>query len=105
MPPSGGNAYLILAHQYIATNLSGLDPGPPPNPPLPGFINENMTRARELLIQYQGDIDIDKNDYPEDRAEAILIAGYLDDFNNGLLAPPGPGWPHCDDWLPPLILI
>jgi hypothetical protein len=102
MTPSGGNAYLILAHQYIATELNELDPGPPPNPPLPGFIAENMTAAVSLLTNptYEGAIDITPKDNPH-RALAIQIAGILDDFNNGLYFP-GPGWPHCDN--PPLML-
>jgi hypothetical protein len=95
MSPLGGNAYIILAHQYIATELNGLDPD---NPSLPDFVNENMTSAALLLQQYEGDIYIPK-DSP-DRAIAIYIAGILDDFNNGLL-----GWPHCDDQFTPFSIL
>jgi hypothetical protein len=86
MPPSGGNAYLILAHQYIATELNGLKEGY-----LPSEVAGWMTAAAENLTYYESTMDIPKGS--QDRADAIFLAGALANFNEGFY----PGWKHCDD--------
>jgi hypothetical protein len=93
-PPKGGNAYLILAHQYIATELNGCYNDPIP---LPGNIQNIMDDASVLLDSYDNNFH-PKTGMPDipsggDRAEAIILAYILDDFNNGYL-----DWPHCDDY-------
>ncbi|MFE3845435.1 hypothetical protein ACFL1L_01055 [Thermoplasmatota archaeon] len=90
MSSKGGNAYLILAHQYIATELNSIA-----NSGLPPDIQTEWLAAQPLLTQYCNDLDIpkknpDKTKNP-DRDTALNIAKILDDFNNGLY----PGWPHC----------
>jgi hypothetical protein len=83
----GGNAYYILAHQYMAAVLNienGADP----------FVLEDVLTDAAALLYYwatEGPRTIPRND--PDRQTAILYADILDDFNNGLL-PGGPG--HCD---------
>jgi hypothetical protein len=84
MPPKGGNAYIILAHQYIAAELNKYYEGNPSS--LPSSIANLMTQAYDLLDMY------DTNMFGIPRAQAISIASTLDDFNNGYL-----DWPHCDD--------
>lgn len=82
--PSGGNAYYILAHQYIAATLNktaGADTS---------VVNAHIAYAAELLDQYDG--------YPMKmtemsgsvRNEFIATATLLDQYNNGIT---GPG--HC----------
>ena len=85
-PPRGGNAYIILAKQYIGAALNVGN-----GTSIPGDVFDAWLDAQDLLLNYESDGDIDKKDEPEDRAEAIYLAGILDDYNNGLL---GPG--HCD---------
>jgi cysteine-rich repeat protein len=79
-PPKGGDAYLILAHQYIAYKLnqaSGAN--------LPGDL---ATQAEGYLNTYNP-TEVPKKS--ADRSSMIELAGTLDQYNNGLL---GPG--HCD---------
>jgi hypothetical protein len=87
-PSAGGNAYIILAHQYIAAELNSLMNGN-----LPDSINENWSIAMTILDDdnYDLNISIPKDD--PNRDLAITIANTLDNFNNGNY----PGWPHCDD--------
>jgi len=59
---------------------------------LPQIIIDEMQIAESILQNYEDIINIPKKEFPEDRAEAIRIAGILDHFNNGYF----PGWPHCD---------
>jgi hypothetical protein len=87
MDSRGGNAYIILAHQYIAAELNGLNN----DDPLPSHITDIMGDAELLLIDYQSSLEIPKKN--PDRSYAITLAGELDGFNNGYF----PGWPHCDD--------
>jgi hypothetical protein len=102
-PPSGGNAYYILAHQYMAARLNTLKDE---NPADDTLIEDDMLTAAALLDYYDeypgGPIipkEFDPGDPPplfdeDDRALAIEIANTLDQFNNGEL----PGGPlHCDD--------
>jgi hypothetical protein len=96
-PPSGGNAYYILAHQYMAAILNSLKDEDPAS--LASIASE-MAQATALLDfydTYPGGpyIPADGTEFsPNDRELAISIAEILDQFNNGDL-PGGP--PHCDD--------
>ncbi len=102
--PSGGNAYFILAHQYIAAYLNSIKVDNPA--PLTTVLNE-MADAYDLLDHYDtytggpnipaDGIVFSGTDYGNDRAMAIDIASTLDLFNNGDL-PGGP--PHCGDPAP-----
>jgi hypothetical protein len=86
MKPKGGNAYIILAHQYIAAALNVGN-----GASIPDDVFAAWLVANDLLDDYKAEGDIDKKDEPEDRAWAIDLAGLLDDYNNGYI---GPG--HCD---------
>jgi hypothetical protein len=85
MPPKGGNAYLILAHQYIAAELNQLN-----GAYVPSEVQDAMDQAEALLIEYQYDLSIPKRG--GDRALAIELYELLDDYNNGYI---GPG--HCSE--------
>ncbi|MDF1513805.1 MAG: hypothetical protein P1S60_08355, partial [Anaerolineae bacterium] len=93
-PPSGGNAYIILAHQYMAARLNMLSPAYSPDYFNPG----TMDAAETLLKDYATPVDgvpIIPKDAPDgDRAEAIMLAEILDKYNNGF-PDFSPG--HCDD--------
>ena len=82
--PKKGNAYIILAHQYIAAELNAVNGASVPDDVLDAWLD-----ARELLEEYQDEETIPKKSM--DRDLAIDLASMLDDYNNGLL---GPG--HCD---------
>jgi hypothetical protein len=97
IPPSGGNAYYILAHQYIAAILNSKKADHPADTTL---IEGALGQAEALLDAYD---TYDGGPYipadgvlvsgDDDRALAISIADTLDQFNNGVL----PGGPtHCD---------
>ncbi len=76
--PPKGDAWYILAHQWIAATLngaSGADAG------------DEITQALSDAADLVDDCSISD----ADRAAAIALAGMLDDYNNGLT---GPG--HCD---------
>jgi hypothetical protein len=85
--PKGGNAYYILAHQWIAAYLNSIKDEDPAF--LTGeieaafmdaqFFFENTTPEEALLLS------------PEDREEVIGWADTLADFNEGIT---GPG--HCE---------
>jgi hypothetical protein len=83
-PPKGGNAYLILAHQYIAAELNML------NGADASAVSDEYETAGEILDQYDGDMSIPKRS--SDRTEAVQLYGSLDAYNNGYI---GPG--HCDE--------
>jgi len=85
MVPKGGNAYIILAHQYIAAEMNQLN-----GASVPPEVASAMDAAGELLVNYQGDLKIPKKG--DDRALAIELYSLLDDYNNGLV---GPG--HCSE--------
>jgi len=82
--PKGGNAYIILAHQYIAAELNVVNGASIPDDVLTAWY-----AAQELLEEYMDEGTIPKNS--EDRAWAIDLAYMLDLYNNGEI---GPG--HCD---------
>lgn len=79
-PPAGGNAYYILAHQYIAVvlnQLSGADTS---------AVSTELALAAQLLADYTPSSSITG----ALRDSFINTAGALDDYNNGVI---GPG--HC----------
>ena len=86
MPPKGGNAYIILAYQYMAATLNKLS-----GAMMPADVTTILGQAGALLDlkDYDVLIEIPKDD--PNRAIAIELAGTLDDYNNGVI---GPG--HCD---------
>jgi hypothetical protein len=83
--PKGGNAYFILAHQYIAAELNVLN-----GASIPDDVLAAWNQAGGLLVEYQDDMSIPKKG--GDRALAIVLYELLDDYNNGLI---GPG--HCSE--------
>ncbi len=82
--PTKGNAYIILAHQYIGAELNVVNGTSVPDEVLAAWY-----LAQDLLVEYMDDGVIPKK--TDDRALAIYLAGVLDDYNNGLLGPC-----HCD---------
>ena len=81
--PKGGNAYIILAHQYMAARLNILD-GAATTP----AVNTALGWATTFFSTYTPSSTLSK----AVREQAIAYADVLDDYNNGEI---GPG--HCDD--------
>ncbi len=89
--PRGGNAWYILAHQYIAAELNVLN-----GAAIPPAVLADWTAAGAMLQQW----DADGPGTPGDnliprgpnRNAAIALAGSLADYNEGVT---GPG--HCDE--------
>jgi hypothetical protein len=86
-PPSGGNAFLILAHQYMAATLNTLDGASVPDP-----VAAALTAAAGLLDNYSGSIPAVRNITRADRDTMLALAGTLAAYNEGST---GPG--HCDE--------
>jgi len=87
-PPAGGNAYYILAYQYIAAVLNGY------NGADTSYVAQELADAFALLDFYASGrlIPADGTEFSmNDRAMAIELAYILDEFNNGY-----GGVPHCD---------
>jgi hypothetical protein len=82
-PPAGGNAYYILAHQYIAAKLNVLN-GASTTPE----VNTALSWAENFFATYTPTSALSE----EVRNTAISHAGILDQYNNGLI---GPG--HCSE--------
>lgn len=77
--PTGGNAYYILAHAYIAAVLNGFAGADAPDAQMAfALAFFELHTPTEVLSR-------------ADRQAAIAAAGVLDSFNNGFL-----GFPHCD---------
>jgi hypothetical protein len=83
-PSKGGNAYIILAHQYIGAELNVVN-----GTSIPDEVLEAWYAAQDLLVEYLDEGKIPKKS--ADRTLAIDLASILDDYNNGVI---GPG--HCD---------
>jgi hypothetical protein len=81
--PKKGNAFYILAHQYMAAVLNTYA-----GASQPASVVSAISQAGALLSSYSGSSLIPKSD--PDRATAIWLAGILDDYNTGKI---GPG--HC----------
>lgn len=87
-PPQGGNAFLILAHQYMAARLNQLN-----GASVPAAVQAAMTEAVALFEKYDNDGIPKPSDISRtDRARMIELAGILGSFNEGKT---GPG--HCDE--------
>jgi len=82
-PPSGGNAYYILAHQYIAARLNILN-GAASTPQ----VDAAIAWATTFFNTYKPSSSLNKTL----RAQAISNANLLDQYNNGYI---GPG--HCSE--------
>lgn len=82
-PPSGGNAYYILAHAYIAAKLNILNDASSTQ-----AVNAAMAWAETFFNTYTPLLKLSKTV----RDQAISYAGILDSYNNGYI---GPG--HCDE--------
>lgn len=85
-PPSGGNAYYILAHAYIAAYLNGL------NGADTSAVSAELTHAAQLLNQYDGNPNSMSQIKGAVRNDFIATAQTLDQYNNGYI---GPG--HCSE--------
>ncbi|MGD2109198.1 MAG: hypothetical protein PVI86_07380, partial [Phycisphaerae bacterium] len=85
-PPRRGNAYYILAHQYIAAELNALNEAAVPDDVLDAW-NEATT-----LFETYTPNEIRSRQNRDVRAQFLALAGLLDDYNNGLI---GPG--HCTE--------
>ncbi|MEN3202878.1 MAG: hypothetical protein ABDK87_04025, partial [Atribacterota bacterium] len=79
--PSGGNAYYILAHQYIAAKLNILNGASSTEE-----VDAALTWAEKFFSAYTPTSKLSKSV----RNEALYYAGILDRYNNGYI---GPG--HC----------
>jgi hypothetical protein len=82
-PPSGGNAYVILAHAYIAAALNESN-----GASVPEDVDDALIHAKTLLGMY----DISDRLSRTVRQDFILTAELLDEYNNGYI---GPG--HCTE--------
>jgi hypothetical protein len=82
MPPKGGNAYEILAHQYIAAllNLNGAAAGVPE-------VDDALAGATAYFSSEVAGIP---NPEEPTRSQLVSWAATLDQFNSGII---GPG--HC----------
>lgn len=81
-----GNAYYILAHQYIATQLNFLSGA------YPVAAQDAFDEATGLFSLYTpAQIKAMKSNNPV-RQRFLALASILDDYNNGII---GPG--HCED--------
>lgn len=79
--PSGGNAYYILAHAYIAAYLNGLDGADT------SAVAGQLSTAQSLFSTYQPGDQLSRSV----RRQFISTAETLDQYNNGYI---GPG--HCE---------
>ena len=80
--PSGGNAYYILAHAYIAAKLNGL------NGADTSAVTAQIAHAEALFAAYSPSSSLSR----PVREDFINTASILDQYNNGLI---GPG--HCSE--------
>ena len=91
--PKGGNAWYILAHQYMAAMLNILnDASTTP------AVDDAIADAEALFAIYDSQAEIDSLKGKAGnaiRAQFLEAAGILGSFNEGLV---GPG--HCDEQLP-----
>ena len=91
--PKGGNAWYILAHQYMAAILNQAN-----GAGNPAGLTQALADAETLLGFYDDQTNIPKNannvlTSTKDRAEAIAIAGFLASYNEGTLE----GTSHCGE--------
>jgi hypothetical protein len=89
-PPQGGNAWYILAHQWMAAYLNFYNGAGSGGTAVVDWIT-NGAALLDAYDQYDAGEPLIPKD-SADRGEAIWLAGLLGDYNEGLI---GPG--HCDD--------
>lgn len=82
-PPSGGNAYWALAHQYEAAVLNGLNGASTP---------EKVAAALKSAAVYLGNFPANNNPKGNTRKAMLELAGILGSYNEGTT---GPG--HCSE--------
>lgn len=82
-----GNAYYILAHQYIAAHLNFLD-----GASVPAAVQTAFNSATTLFNTYTPAQIAALKGSSSLRKQFINLAGILDNYNNGIT---GPG--HCDE--------
>jgi hypothetical protein len=85
-PPTGGDAFIILARQYMAAWLNGLRGANLSD------VADDVQRAAELLDEYDGSPTARTMVTGDVRKQFLQIAERLDKFNNGQF---GPG--KCDE--------
>lgn len=83
MPPSGGNVYLQLAHQYIAAKLNTLN-----GAYAPADVAAKIALAESILTANSASMYLKG----KDATQAKALAALLDMYNNGYL-----GVPHCSE--------
>jgi hypothetical protein len=83
LPPKGGNAYLILAHQYMAAVLNQLNEAS-----VPPEVAQALEQAEALLLKFS----IEEPPKGSWRHKALKLAGLLAEYNEGGI---GPG--HCSE--------
>lgn len=87
-PPKGGNAFLQLAHQWMAAKLNVLN-----GASAPPAVQAALAEAKTLLEKYDDKgIPAPSAMSKADRARMIELAGILGAYNEGDI---GPG--HCDE--------
>lgn len=74
--PKRRNVYIILAHQYVASVLNGL------NGADVSAISQELAEARDLLYFKNPDSDLDYL-----HKDFVRLADTLDRFNNGVIGP------------------
>jgi len=84
--PRRGNAYYILAHQYIAAGMNQLN-----GADIPTEVLDAYTEATTIFETYTPR-DLGSRQNADLRDRAIELASILDDYNNGYT---GPG--HCSE--------
>ena len=86
-PPTGGNAYISLAHQYIAAHLNGLNGAAMEGDALTAFNDATSFFSTALIdTSYKGKFG------GVIRDQILDMAAVLADYNEGAI---GPG--HCDE--------
>ncbi len=85
--PSGGNAYHILSHAYIAARLNLLN-----GASIPADVETALNDATALFGLYTPEFIGGLSGRDGIRRSFLRMAGILDDYNNGIS---GPG--HCKD--------
>ncbi len=85
-PPTGGNAYIKVARQYMAAWLTGLHGANVAE------VADEIQQAIEWLDQYDGDPDDFDLDDKKLQHDFNKLQERLDEFNNGMVGPP-----KCDD--------
>ena len=84
-PPRRGNAYIQMAHQYMAAYLNVL------NGADNTVVADDMAQAEEWFVSRLGCFEDPRSCPADERAEMSALAGRLASYNEGTI---GPG--HCD---------